>query len=528
MRTVYAVQIGLKSRVKQSSYDIVNDLRSRITHWVVGKYDRTWRSKVQLPFDGTTSTPMDGHSVQSKLHNLEGFDLLSVEWAYPHDRDPSSMWHTSIVVGRHGDDVEAAITVRIATAQMTMRPVGYALGRPRIVTEMIDTYDSYMSGWRVPSHIEVIKTTDVERFTNEVLLAPSRALPVVVVTPDVWSGRLLVNPDEVFDAIKGFAHVVVIESKWAAFKLTDVLEKELSCYNGAARIYWPTFSLKSNPFDHRLYLPMNIEYWKSKGGSFGKYLFRMLAAISAFRFVEGPAIRAARKAIAESERTHLVMLAEEVKQGRATKEEMETKLLEALLKIDELTNERDQLQIDVETQKAAWGTYQNFMAGDAQPDAEVNEEPKPDRDQETFASVRAALDKAKADFPLQLVFLETADISANESPYKNPNRVYELLEALALVTKEWQDKNGVLGQSWEDALAAFGFEYKDKESKTSKSKWANEYSFTYKGKKRLFEQHITTGAKQADKCLSIHLYRDDVARILVIGHCGRHLTNTKS
>jgi hypothetical protein len=528
MRTVYATQFTLPLREGQDACAVVADVRERINDWVVSKYDRTWMTSITLDFDGTTTSPLDGHAVRTQHQSLGDVDLLSLDWTHPHDRDQTSVWHSSVVAGRHENAVEIAIAIRIATVKMTMRPVGYDLGRPGIVTRLIDDYTPRMGDWQVPAHADTIKTADVDRFANDILLAPHRTLPVVVISPDAWSGRCLVDPDDTFEAIKGFAHVASMETKWAAFKLTDVVDKELSCYNGAARIYWPGFTLMSNPFDHRLYLPSNLKYWKDKGVRFGKHLFRMLAAISAFRFVEGASIRTARKVLSDAERSKVAALAAEVKKGRSTKEELETQVLEALEKIDELAKERDNLKEELEAQKAAWGEYQAFMAAEAQSDDATAHEPTSPTQDAELDSVRAAYDVAKAHFTGALVFLDSAEKAADESPFKNPDRVYELFEALAQVAMEWRENNGNLGRSWEDALAELGFEYKDKVSQTSRTKWANEYTFTYKGRTLLFEQHVTIGAKQPDKCLSVHLYRDDADRVLVIGHCGRHLTNTKS
>lgn len=528
MRTVYATQFKLPLREGQDAGAVVADVRGRINDWVVNKYDRAWRTSVTLSFDGNTINPLDGHAVRTHHQSLGDVDLLSLDWTHPHDRDQTSAWHSSIVAGRDGDAVEIAIAIRIVTVKMTMRPVGYDLGRPGIVTRLIDDYDPRMGDWPVPAHIATIKAADVDRFANDILLAPHRTLPVVVISPDAWNGNYLVDPDDTFEAIKGFAHVAVMDTKWAAFKLTDVVDKELSCYNGAVRIYWPGFTLKSNPFDHRLYLPGNLDYWKHKGVRFGKHLFRMLATISAFRFVEGTSIRAARKVLSDAERSKVAALADEVKKGHSTKEELETQVLEALEKIDELTKERDSLKEDLEAQKAAWGEYQAFIAAEAQSEDATTDEPKPLTQDAELASVRAAYDKAKADFAGALVFLDSAEMAADESPFKNPDRVYELFEALAQVALEWRENNGNLGRSWEDAMAELGFEFKDKISQTSKTKWSNEYTFNYKGEPLLFEQHVTIGAKQPDKCLSVHLYRDDTDRVLVIGHCGKHLKNTKS
>lgn len=528
MRTVYAIQFQLPAQSGQSSASVIEDIRSRIAQWIVCKYDRVWQTKVMLAFDGAVNEPLKAHTLRCRLQAVGDAELVTIEWSHPHDRDPSSVWHTSVVAGRHGPNIEVAISVRIAAVQMVIRPVGYEIGRPRFVSQIINDYAPRMNGWRVPSSVETIKTTDVAQFANEILLAPERSLPVILVTPDTWSESPRVDPNATFDAVMGFAHVAVMETKWAAFKLTDVLEKELSCYNGAVRIYWPGFTLNANPFNHRLYLPINIEYWQAKGVPFGKHLFRMLTAISAFRFAEGPSIRDARKAIAEVERADLARIVDEAKRGKATKEQIETQLLEAMIKVEELTKENEDLKGDLAAQKAAWGDIQGFM-GQGEADGGASDPVAAQSLREaSFETVANAYQMAKAKFSGPLVFLESADRSAAESPFKNPERVYELFEALYVVAREWQEKNGALGQSWNDAMRDLGFDYRDQVSATTKGKYRKDYEFPYKGKSQLFERHVTIGAKQADKCLSVHVYRDDEDLVLAVGHCGRHLTNTKS
>jgi len=116
-----------------------------------------------------------------------------------------------------------------------------------------------------------------------------------------------------------------------------------------------------------------------------------------------------------------------------------------------------------------------------------------------------------------------------DSPFKDAPKVYRFFEALWLVASEWRDNGGRLGTTWAKAMERHRFpDVREHISQTAEGKWGEEYRFLYKGTKRLFEKHVTFGAKQADKCLSIHWYCDEVDLVLVIGHCGRHLTNTST
>jgi hypothetical protein len=85
-----------------------------------------------------------------------------------------------------------------------------------------------------------------------------------------------------------------------------------------------------------------------------------------------------------------------------------------------------------------------------------------------------------------------------------------------------------MGGSWKQMMEAHGFEWAEHVSQTSRTKWAGDYSFQYRGERRLFEEHVTLGAGQPDTCISVHVLRDDDEGKLVIGHVGRHLTNMSS
>jgi hypothetical protein len=531
MRTVYAIQFRLTPHEGQAPEAVIEDVRSRVSSWVAGKYAALWGTQLTVPFDGSVAIPIAGHMLRSDRRTAGDGELLEMVWSHPHDRDPSSVWHTTVVAARHKDDVEFAAIVRIATVRMEMRPVGYALGRPRIVGELLDEYGTRINDWEVPTRSEVLKAADVDRFVGDILLAPGRCLPVLVITPEPWSDRFLVDLERTFDALRGFAHVVGLESKWAAFKLTDVVQKELSCYNGAVRIYWPGFTLNASPAQHRLYFPSTLNYWRDSGLPFEARMFRMLAAISAFRFVEGPAIRAARQALGETERAMVAQLAAQVREGRASQEELEAQCLEALDRIDALERERDRLKADLEAQRAAWSEMQHFVQSEQdQPPQAVAAEAQP---QTVGDAVRRARDSASD----AVLYLDSAIESADRSPFKNSQRVAELLEAVNVLAAKWK-KNGALGDSWEQAFKNMGFpDYKAKVSQTSGTKWKSDYEFVYRGKKRLFEKHVTLGSGQADTCLSVHWYLDEDEqekdkakknRRLVIGYCGRHLTNTTS
>lgn len=144
-----------------------------------------------------------------------------------------------------------------------------------------------------------------------------------------------------------------------------------------------------------------------------------------------------------------------------------------------------------------------------------------------FDDVIQVVELAIEKYPKTLLFLDSAKYSAANSPYRHPKRVARLFEVLHELVAKWQ-KNKNIGRPWKSALKEKGFDYKERISPTSRGKYADDYTFMYEGKKMLFENHVTIGAKQANNCISVHWLRDERKKIFVIGICGRHGTTTRS
>lgn len=520
MRTIYAIQIQIAPNGQDTAADCLTDVIVRIAQWVERKYQNAWSTTVSVPVDGERIMPLPGHSLHGLTQSADNAELFALEWTHPADDDPSTAWVTNCLVGRDGDTVQFSLLLRISTTKEVLRPVRFDLGRPRLITDLLADYRSTIDGWPITTELTQITSPQVSSYVQDVLVTGTRNLPIVMVSPDVWNGRFAVDPSALLDRVKGFAHVTVLADKWAAFTLTDVVGKPLSCYDGAIRVYWPGFSLHDNPFHHKLYLQQSIRFHEDQGLPLPDHLFRMLSAVASFRYAEGETIRKARRAIADVERRRIDELRMRIQSGSVEKEKLELQLLEALERIDALEAERDQLKVDLSAQQAAWAEVQQAIA------AAPSDAPEATSDQEVgFESICDVVRNAEREASDALVILDSALDSAKNSPFRNIERVSELFEAIAIVADEWREGGGALGQSWEQAFANLGFEYKDKISQTSRGKWRADYEFVYHGEKRLFEQHITIGSGQPDKCLSVHWWRDDEKRVLVIGHCGRHLTN---
>jgi len=371
----------------------------------------------------------------------------------------------------------------------------------------------------------------VEAFVQEVLFSEKRTLPVVVVSHDRFGERPLIDADRIQQTLMGFAQVVVMD-KWATFRLTDLLTKPLSCYNGAVRVYWPGLRLSSNPLDHPLYLPDVLQKHEFSGKPIDKHLFTFLARISAFRYVDGDVIRevqreldAARRSEVEKNRLQLQRAMADAGAVPELKEEMQRLLSELERSWDETAELRTRvadLEGENERLKGNWAIYQEHQAGD--PDAEttaVPETAEPD-----LASVIEALDAVERDFGTDLIVYDSARRSAEASDFARPQDVYRALMAVRDIGRlQLQAKaNGESMGSWDAQFKSRGFtQYSPDESQTTKTQYGKQRKFTHNGKTRSIFRHLDLGGGDRKNCLQIYFEQDDESARTIIAYCGTHL-----
>jgi hypothetical protein len=258
----------------------------------------------------------------------------------------------------------------------------------------------------------------------------------------------------------------------------------------------------------------------------GQHLFRTLVAVSGFRCSNPPVARLVREAIDGDKHARFqgfLKNSKALEEGGQIWDELERAwdaVKQLQLERDEARNQVSELTRELEAQKQAFmTTYRGPRQ--AAPPAEPSAPRAPVR------TVAEAVERARCDFPQTLVFLPGAIESARQSPYRAADRVYALFQALDELTHTWQSK-GSIGTGWHDALKPRGFDYAEFISPTAKGKYGDEYTFQFEGRPTLFEHHVTLGARSADTCISIHWHRDETHKRLVIGWCGKHLSNTQS
>ncbi len=201
-------------------------------------------------------------------------------------------------------------------------------------------------------------------------------------------------------------------------------------------------------------------------------------------------------------------------EARATVSDLQRQLAEADQENQSLRDENKDLHIQI---KALATSHMPVPAAPAS---------KPKGTGPKMGTVADAVDAARK--LSRLRFLPSAVRSAAESPFEQPEKVYEGLCMLSQLAG--QRLSGSIGMSVEDWLAQAGIEYASRLGpEKDMAKHREKYMFDVDGTPTLMEKHLKFGnSKEPRHCLRVYMEWCEGQSVWVVGHVGRHLDNAKT
>ncbi len=520
MRTVYAIQVEIGGEPAATFESVVG----RLSGWATHKYRDRWNTEVEFPAEGGEVLPFEAHTLRTQRLRPDAGELFSLEWSHPDERDPTLRWTSVCQVARSAEQVQMQMSLRVASAAFEVRPVRFQFGRPGVITQILKDLRCSVRGAPVRTTPRTLGAEFVVDFVRDELLDKARPLPVVVLSPDE-TGKPPIEPATLQEWTLGLAQVVVLRDKWAGYKLTSALGKDLSCFHGYGRLYWPGLESGTDPRRFPLYAPETLKWVDRIGRDFPRRLFEQLAAVASVRMVEGQVIRNIREA-AEADRTAslealrrerasqadygelLEMADEEIKELRAAKRDLQAR-------VDDL---QDQLATAQANLEATWRE-----SGDEE--EEEGSEAGGPATRPAPSSVREALDTAQTDCGDVLRIYASAQEAASASGFARPEDVYRALQEIADLGRAYFAADDRKIGPWEDRLS---FKYAPTESQTTKTKYGGARNFRRgDGEHKLILRHLTLGGGDKVNCLQIYFEPDEDSGTMDIGYCGEHLPYAK-
>ena len=497
-RLVYSCRFDVAAK------DGIENVLSTYRDWIIGHY----RDRQDIPdFEFEPEVAIapkelpDGHSLTCSPYEIEDERAVQIHWSHPDSKDAGLRWANEIRVGQFGDCCSVEHLIFIESVKYNVVPAKLLFGSPRVILDICAKVPVRIGEMQLRAEPYPLGKNELADMLR-ILTSEHRRLPVVLLSPyargdlnQIDSARLALN-------LAGVAAVVQARNPDLTWDFTDEVGRQLSCFNGAARIYWPGFSKTCNPRSHHLFLGDWIE--KVGTGWAALKIERTIFEVAAFRYVPDNRIAdLIRRVQSEERRRILAEKKEKAEEDFLSEYERDlTRLDDAEKKIKELEAENANLRCN---QKVFFETGTDKLA-----ESEETEELSP-------TSVSAAVKLAKQKLK-NLDILDTAISAAKQSPFNRPYDVFTALTHLDKFVDGWRKKQQETG-----GLLKY---LKDQGWRRS----SMHISVTAKGKEQLFEPHITIGAKDPNSCASIHFIfdKDRSPAKIVVAHVGKHLPNTKT
>ncbi|HSY34807.1 MAG TPA: hypothetical protein VK814_03560 [Acidobacteriaceae bacterium] len=200
-----------------------------------------------------------GRSCSAVRHKNENGDVWAFRIEDPDKTVPGRIWTIEIVVSSQAD-LSTSFTLRLTVgspeASLDIEP-----HVPGVVRQVITSPGLAAGTFKVTDKALTIRSVENCEVLIRALLDPLRKLPIIVLSVPSTSTELykpLLDAKTLAAACAGLAIVIILPAQFSWY-LTERFGKQLSVYEGAARIYLPGFAEDANPFGgHELLLPQRF------------------------------------------------------------------------------------------------------------------------------------------------------------------------------------------------------------------------------------------------------------------------------
>jgi len=497
----------------------VFDAREQVLHWaqnkVIGRLpEQAWEHS---SFEHFSS----GRLCAVVRLNSDERDIWSLRIEDPDKSVAGRTWTTEVTIVLASTAQPASFTLRLVVGTpeeaLVIEP-----HVPGVVRQLIARPGLFAGKYRLYDRPFVIKTAHSIELLMNALVDPNRKVPIIALSvpsdasdPD----QPLLDAKTLAQACAGLAVVVVIPAAFT-WSLTEEFGKQLSVYEGAARVYLPGFTEDANPFGgHELVLPPKVmaPTWPTAALT----RLRWIAANgSVRRLVLGRDVIAFASLKAEEIQQRQTRLAQS---GASEHEQLEA-AQEMLKLVEAQLAEAESYQQEFSNLHAA--AEERAEAAEAQLRAATF------RIQQLLSEVKSSGAAPDAQIPLPgtwAEFTNWCDVNLAGRVLLTPrarralrNAVYEDVQLAAkcslwLANEFREAKMGEPDGSLRDRVVAPGV--------TNAHCGSDSFTIEWQGKNHDVEWHIKNGGNTHDpvRCLRIYYFWDEASQQVVIASMPAHL-----
>jgi len=468
---------------------------------------------------------------------------FSAKFAHGQPGVPGRRWVTEIGLKQAAAGQEILCSILLRTDEISTKvkdPI--QVTRPRIVEFIVDRCRP--SGDTPGLSVIKLTETNASGFEYEIE-RPTRRHPIVEVSCD-REGRFPVSSSRLRSVLVGIAQVIEVPAEANTYRIEEILGRRYSAFGGAINVISPYRATESGGFSKTtLFTADHLSDLGEAGLSIESEILAVVTHQTnlphSWRHISHDSVREAllhirlqkAKAASASDgaldagaydellQEAAVQLASKDKDLAEARSEIEAR--DASL--DQITAENDRIAAENESLKYSLNSIQSKSRVGAS-----SEVLSPD----VAESFKAALERTPSLeqgllivgtlYVERLVILDTAYSSAKDSDrggFLYGAKALEMLRSLA--DGYWSDL--VAGKSDQQARARFGKNgFASKEAETLSDDGRKRRTFQYGDQSILMEKHLKHGVKDSyAETVRIHFEWLPDEKVIVIGHCGKHL-----
>ncbi len=455
-------------------------------------------------------------------------------------------WITEVGVRREFEDGDVECTILLRTDDDSPNNNVPEVSRPNLVPELLKicSLTPDIAGLSL-TRLNILDDSMMDGLRDFVIDNPDRRRPLLVVSPTM-SGEYLVKVEKLSTLLAGLASVVVIPVGLDTYKMEEVVGERYVAYNGAVNIIFPGREVRGS----RVVPTKKLMPDELLAVSVGKREIEILAAVTRRTNSSSYSRHISPEMVNELDlRRRITKWREEsAEQGTQSKElgdlwaeyekldqekgEVESRLAKSddenvslNLLLDQLQQEKDdaerKLQYELDSKQRNWQAASNKIPSDQDTNAVLaNNLIDILGDKLTLEDSLSILEKS---FFGKIIVLDSAWKSAKDAKkFRYQQKAFELL--LKLPTQYWQAK--AEGKTDKDAGSFYGDDFSPWESEgiMDNPRAREERTFEYNKTLMQMTNHLKIGVKPSDaETLRIHFDWDPQEKLIIIGHCGKHL-----
>jgi hypothetical protein len=122
-----------------------------------------------------------------------GVTLWSLGFAYPDSNDGTLRWNVACDVAASSTRTEFSIVLRLESVQFNVKPITYPLGTPRVVRELVQSFDCRFSTRLLTEIPQSVTLDNLEEFSS-LLADVERRGPIVLISLEPFRADRLSTP----------------------------------------------------------------------------------------------------------------------------------------------------------------------------------------------------------------------------------------------------------------------------------------------------------------------------------------------